>query len=747
MCNRYTYEGKELLGIYNGNVFLGSGSRIDDAITDESIALFTTHFRHETYLQILDLTSSDPANGDYHTDLERKTSVRTLRKCSLPVTSLAICTINQIPCVVIAEWEDDSIRLTFQPFHGEQPRTVKIPATNGGNNVRLEAFVSISVSSNTPGFLVLVCGTRNGLAVSFSLNEHDLGIVSFWCDRLGATPVNIKRDGTVGCGEPLFMTCDSKLYTLKIPVMQDSRLNGEISRDRRAINQVWLTDAMNPSLQQPGVNSIARLLPNISDDTNYDILLVSGSQLLLASLSTQPKAVPRHLPIRGTPTRLLYSRTLRALLVAASVDGRCTLLFIDPETGADLSKPVDKKGVPVQFVSGLGDFNERVFRLLEWSYMKDGKTWYFIVVSTNTGRLLIISTEKEAIKSSGMRMETGPMDESDGKISGGSMMPPMIRHWTRYKFKCAKPVYSVAGFADGLFYCSGNTLYCDILNLAEKKFQTVAQYELPSPALDLIHEDGKIYAITTAHSLEVLELVKEDGGASKIVHTHGDQVTRNALHHRVLGNSPEKLLSLISDKSCSVVGLWATHKTRADTLEPVFEAQLPHSILRFRSGRCRPIWDPTWPTSGKNRITDPDLISNSAGYPEILGLSIDGSLYHFTILDFASWKFLRFLVNLARQSPKICEFTYDQQTLPLEPVSEPKIMMHVDGDLLQRVEENDLQELLRIGKETVEAANIQSMFRELLQEMHGERLDKDAEMSVYIKRAYNDLGFFLRPVL
>jgi hypothetical protein len=724
-------------------------------VTHGKVALFTTHFQYETYLQILDgRMSNDVANMESSSELESEITVRTLRKYSPDVTCLGICSVNQTLCAIVAEWGGNSVGLTFHTLDGRESRTLQIPATYGGNHVPLEAFVSISVTAGAPGFLVLVCGTRNGLAVTLCVSEHDLTIARFWCARIGATPVVIKKNETAGSKNVLFMACDTKLYTLKVPATQETGLEEEISTDGRVINRVWLTDAAHPAAPQLEVSSIARLLPNALDQTNSDVILISGSQLLLANLSTQPKAVPRHFPFGGTPTRLLYSHTLKSLIVAASVHDKCTLVFIDPENGNNLSRPVDKRGRPLEFASGLGELDERVFRLLEWSYMKDGKTWHFIVVCTNTGRLLIMSTEKETVPTRPPQMEAhkavknGEAPDQDKKPNAEKTMAfPGIRYWTRYKFKCPKPVYSVAGFAEGLFYCSGNTLYCDILNLSEKKFETVAQYDLPSPAIDLVHENGKIYASTTAHSLEVLELVKEAGGGSRIIHTHGDQVARNSLHHRVLGSSPESLLNLVSDRACSVVGLWPTRNSRADTLEPVFVAQIPHSIIRFRAGRSRPVWDPTWDLPAKNGTDNHDIVPNSAGYPEVLGLSIDGSIYHFTVLDFPSWKFLRFLVNLAMQSPKICEFTYTQGTLSVEPVSEPKTMMHVDGDILQRIRESDMPELLRVGQESEEAADIQRMFCELLRGIHGDILDEGADMSVYIARAYRTLRFFLRPVV
>ena len=203
-----------------------------------------------------------------------------------------------------------------------------------------------------------------------------------------------------------------------------------------------------------------------------------------------------------------------------------------------------------------------------------------------------------------------------------------------------------------------------------------------------------------------------------------------------------------------MVGLWATHNTKADTLDTVFEAQLPCSIVRFRSGRCRPIWDPIWSSfvqarPGK-RIEVPRLgiIPNSKLHAETLGLSIDGSLTHFTMIDLSAWRFLRFLVNLAMQSPDVCEFTYISDTLTLEPTLAPKSMMHIDGDILRRCVANTcLVELLRIDDETSEAAEIFAKFYELLQVLHGGMLEDGLPSGVYVQQAYDDLDFYLRPLL
>jgi hypothetical protein len=732
---------EDLLRVHEHGNFIGSGDKIDLAVIHGNIVLFTTRIGRTTYLQLVESRLTDPVIEN-SPELQIVENLRNLGRYSANATCLAIGLVAQNICAITAEYDGVSIRLLFQPLNSREPRVLVVPSPYKGAP-HLAAFVSIAVASRSPGHFVLVCGTRNGVLVTLEVEEQSFQIVRSWYDRIGATPAVVKKDEHPSCGNIVFVNCDLKMYALTIPAL-NFRASGPPLRRERKINQIFLTDALNPVIRQPSVNSIARLRPNLSGGTDGGLLVISGFQILLAGLNTQLKAVPRQISIRGSPSRLLYSHHLGCLIVGASVNGKSTLLFIDPDTGEDISRSLDKKdGNPTDFVSGLGNFNERIFRLLEWSYVKGGKTWRFIIVCTNTGKLLVISAEKgETVQSKGTELISNQQHGNK------------IRYWTRHKAKPGAPVHSVAGFDEGLFYCSGEMLYCETLDMTEKRFKRVAEYSLPSPAVNLLFKEGIIYALTAFHSLEILKLEVEwsDDAASandsgfKIIRTHGDQYTRNTLHHKVISQATENPIDLVSDKACSVVGLWATHNTKADTLETVFEAQLPCSILRFRAGRSRPTWDPT-NVSSDERTGYPDMVLNSATYPETLGLSIDGSLFNFTILDFAAWRFLRFLINLAKQSPKVCEFTYTQDPIDLEPAPEPKVMMHVDGDILRRcLDDGSLEELLCVGQETEREAT-RVAFVELLQGLHRGRLEKDVAFDVYVEQAYKDLEFFLRPVL
>lgn len=727
---------------------LGRGTEIAAAVIHKGVAIFTILSGTKTFLQVQNPTVTDVDVSGEVSECQFNTHAQLLGQYADRVTSLALCSVKQELFAIVAEWTGDTIRLTFQPLNGARSRHSIVPKAFGENNLVLEELVSIVASSQGNHCLRLVCGTRNGIVIMLQIDEDTLEITDSICDRVGATPAIVRKDEQLGTKELFFVNSDSKLYALSINEAGTRKSASNSLRRQRTINRVWLTDATDPSRQQPKINSVARLPISTSAGLYNGILLVDGSQLLVAGLSTQEKPVPRRIPIGGTPSRLLYSRTLDALIVGAIVNGKSTILFIDPETGRDISMPFDKtKSIALPWVAGLGNPNERIFRLLEWSYVKDGKSWYFIIVCTSTGRFIMISTEKEDPFQSRSQEKS---DSEEGYFR--STTRPKIRYWTRYRWKCENPIYSAIGFADGIFYCSGKTLHCETLDLAEKKFKPVAQYELPSTAINLTYENGKIYALTTVHSLEVLELVNlgpRGGNLSKFVRTHGDQVTRNSLHNRLIGRSSEHPLQLVSDRECSVFGLWATHNTRADTLEEVFEAELPYSILRFRTGNCRPVWDPIWAArlrSDTNKKSN--TVHTSTGYPEILGMSMEGSLCHFTVLDFATWKFMRFLINLAIQSPHVCEFTYNEHDFSkLQPVTEPKIMMHVDGDILKRcLQDRCLEELLYVS-DTEERAKIEIEFRELLEALHRGQLGRNSSMKDFIDCAYTYLELILRPVL
>lgn len=711
-----------LFEVYENEKFVGFSHRIDLAIIHETRVLFVISTGRKSYLRLVEPEYTSPGSDEPPVHLK----TRTLGEYSQRSTCLSLGMISQQTYAITSERENGKMMLVLRPLDSDGTRVIEVPSHHTLADAT-EAFVSIFVLQGSIGHFVVVCGSRNGLVVTLEVNASSFEIERLWYDWIGFSSVVMEENDGSTSKDMVFARCDSKLFAVTTP----KRTSGDTSRRLipRSISQVYLTDALKPLPQQPPINGLARLRPNLVDGSNGGLLLISGSQLLLASLNAQVTAVPRYLPIKGSPSRILYSPHLQCLVVASIVDGKSTLLMIDPETGDDLSMPSEKKdGKAVDFVPGLGNFNERIFRLIEWPYVKEGKTWMFIIVCTNMG-LVILSTQKlDSVRSTSLNR---PRDRR-------------IRYYTVHKVKRGTPIYSVTGFDDGLIYCSANTIYVDTLDMNEKKFKRKAQCVLPSPAVNLTKTLNQIYALTAAHSLEILGLVPsrsekhhEGAGISSynIIRKHCDQVTRDALHHQTLTDHFLTPIELISDKNCSVAGLWRRENTVADTLETVFEGQLPCSVLRFRSGNTRPLWNTKAYHMGDNFYS---------GYPESLGISIDGSLLSFTVLTAEAWRILKFIETLYRKSPTIWEDTSDELLTLLD--TSPKLSKQVDGDILRKcIDGGYLEELLRYGQDTEQAAKIQAQFTRLLIDLHEEFGERD--IIACISQAYMDIDFFLRPVL
>lgn len=748
----HTYTADQLLDVRSEGVLLGCGGSIFSSAIGGRVVIFTTYLDQSVWLQLLDLEdTSTSMQVDSGAAAAPKGCVRTIGQFSSNVSGLNIATVNSVLCAIVAEQSYESFTLSFVPLLEGETKVVSIPPTYGNKKTRLEGIVSIAISPDVPGHILLLCGTRNGVLIILELDRGTLKVITSRYYRIGATSAVVTIDEHIE--DLFFVNCGSKLYAIRPEMSKGSAFSPRRWLHQTQIHQVWLCDNARPEYHAPKINSTARIRPSVSGGIGGSMLFVAGSQLLIARLSMQPKAVPRHLVIECTPTRLLYSSALQVLVVAASLNGKSTLLFFDPDTGCNLSEPIDQKTkAPIDFVSGLGNISERIFRLFEWTFEKGKMKWYYIIVATSSGRVLVICIEN--LDQFREQMQKASRREHDGDRGKGVEMPK-IRYFLKHKFKGRDDATAAVGYPDGIIWSHGNLVLVEALNVTEKKFETIGKYRLPSPAINLSYENGKIYVLTKLHSLEILQMVPGPDGL-EITRTHGDPLGRAALHHTIIDQPTSRPIHLISDKMTSLVGLWPTENTKADTLEPVFEAQLPYSVLRFRVGRCRPIWDPFWTSTGRamhstDQIMSLEDLPNAASRTETLGLSMNGSLSHYTILDAATWEFLRFLIDLAIRSPKVCEFTYKDFPVPLGvvgPVTDPKIMMHIDGDILRRcLELRVLEDLLRLGTKTQEARMVFSRFLQLLETLHLGTLPKNAAPLLYVEQAYADLAFLLRPVL
>ncbi|KAK3318348.1 mono-functional DNA-alkylating methyl methanesulfonate N-term-domain-containing protein [Apodospora peruviana] len=587
------------------------------------------------------------------------------------------------------------------------------------NHTEMEPIASIVCADNT--FLL---GTRSGevLTLAYVANDFVIDVQKFGMTTAYITSSRAHYAKSID--PTVFVCCDTNLVMMQPTPSYSSSPGSTPCPVNFQPFQVWPVDNNNLAAPAPPVDfGVAADLP--SDGCNFTkILMVSGSKLLLARLHHKPGAVHRQIPIEGRPTRLIYSPTLQCLVSAVTKDDRPTLMFIDPDTGEDIGRPTDKTGNRVDHIGGLGKLGDSIFGLTEWRFRRERGVWDFLLVATRAGRLVVLSTEK-------------------GEPRNGGLRP--IRYWTTFLHKePGLPIYSVVGHDDGLVYCAGNTIHWYVLNTETKRLNRLKSFDLSCPVTSLQVVNGEVLALTIRDSLVTVEHSLEESGPTGL--SHADPKPRTAVHMiEVAGTQPEETLggiTLVSDQEGGVGGLWVPWQTPQKDCEPVFEAELPSSIRRFRLGRTRPTWGNALHTPRYGRLVS--TVDDS----DILGISLDGSMYHFTLLNMDIWRVLRLIQNIALTSPDLYPFTYqrvaDMAEFDPEPKAEKGLEMQVDGDMLKRcLDQRALQGLL---SHPCHAARFMELLDQLEEGKHTAQLSSagSSKMEDYVLLTYEIIEYFLQ---
>ncbi len=501
-------------------------------------------------------------------------------------------------------------------------------------------------------------GTRGGDGLTLVLDESGK-LVAANVERFGVTVAHTILVNDPFNGPSVLTTCDGR-------VCLQSRLD-ERKAAFKLTNMVWVVDAADTSKVSPFITNASVLqggLPGRKDKTQ--ILFTSRTRLMLAELHPQPGPVQRILPLCGTPVRVIYSHMLGCLVVAVNdLENKTTLQFLDADTGEDISMPTDKSGQSVEFVAGLGKAGDQILGLGEWHYERDGDKWVFLLVSTKRGRSIVLSTARIEAEAEGQRAR--------------------IKYWTRYKKpRMGQPVYSVVGWNNSMFSCVGSTIFWDKIETEERRLNTYRTFELSSFATSLRIVNRKLIALTDHDSLEIID-IREGNEGDMSLH-HADSESRAAVHAIEIGTTIadgelDTSLLLVSDRNSTAAGLWVPWRQPGRDCSVVFEAELPVSVRRFARGRTRPSWQQA------RRDVRYGLVPSTPDAAEILGVCLDGSMQHFTLLSIPIWRILRLVQKLALGSPLLYPYIYDEwrvEDVDTEPLPHDRAAMHVDGDMLQR---------------------------------------------------------------
>lgn len=502
---------------------------------------------------------------------------------------------------------------------------------------------------------------------------------------------------------------------------------------------VWLTDAHEPHLPSPTINSVARL-QGISDYSDSTWAMVAGEHILITELQPHPAPIPRYLPIKGTPLGILYSERLQALVTVIVKRGVPSLHFLDPITGADLSHPTrrvsdqdDEQHVDVDYITSLGSSKIKIASLLNWRYKNKGNLYEWFVIlarsGNNQGRLVVVSAEQEEIVTH----------------TGASRR---IRFWTQFsrKIKDGSPQ---SGTTDdnGLFLNFDKTLEYHVIE--DKKVRTAMTFDLPSPATSLEVVDGLLHVLTTHHSLVILDYTSDAAlKTHRMVQIYTDGFARNGLHSIDVGSftgveEPQQLI-LMSNLMCGVYGLWSPGpSSNTSNLQSAFRANLMRSIKKFVHGHTRPRWTRDRPRYG--------LLQSRPDRHDILGLAVDGSLTQFSILPEHVWELLRYVQDLAmasKESHLIPRAYNSTNSLQLDTNFIAKNKMHVNGDILQRCLETKVLE--RIASTPGQLVKLQKLLVELdpiMDKASFPMLNELDETCLAYEYTYSILEYYLSPAL
>ncbi|KAK5624913.1 hypothetical protein RRF57_000629 [Xylaria bambusicola] len=657
------------------------------------------------------------------------------------VTALSIATFSFGICILVGISQKDSSTLAIFPIQRDEhemqtptsgqrePIFLTLREGKDAEYMTVNAVTSITCVGNDN----IVVGMRNGEALTICpadncQPEHSFKVIR--TNRFGMSPAYVFTGPVLATGPSSLVCNDTGLAIMKEPIENPKQGCFE------QIFQVWLTDANEPHLSSPTVHSVTGLHQIPGYDSSA-WAMISGPRIYITELQPYPEPVPRYLPLGGTPKVVLYSEPLDALATVVMENGVYSLHFFDPATGIDLSRPTRKilnsgdEYADVDYITYLGTSDIKIASLLTWRYVHDGYTyeWFVILARSreNQGLLLVVSAEKE----------------KEAAI-GNTETPRRIRFWTRIYKKFKDELRSGTTDENGLFVNFGTTI--EYYAIQDKKFKYAMSYELPSPATSLEVVDGHLHALTTHHSLVILDYKSETAITSeRMIRLHTDELSRNGLASISISLPTtierQQRLSLVSDPMCGVYGLWPPSKNmRTTNLQLIFQAHLGASIRKFVHGLSQPPWIQDQPRYARlRRLPAKD---------SILGLAIDGSVTQISILDEDAWQLLEFIQNqlllaLEESYPTLHDCVEDPR---LYTALIPATKGHVNGDVLQDCVEN--RSLAQVVSNSQKLAELQELLAPFgLDNTEMENLSTTDSTLLIYQYTYDLLNYYLASAI
>ena len=482
-----------------------------------------------------------------------------------------------------------------------------------------------------------------------------------FCERIqiGSTTATVATDNTRN--SRAIILCEQKLRCVEYSINASFKAQVPAS-----LNNIWLTDSDQAWFHQGNILAVTQ---GSSGFTQGLLLCVERSQIQMARIagSSEPGMVPRHIHIKGTPTAALYSQRLKKLVVlfyqiiitpAIQRNGtritpnhrsfKYETIIIDPDVES-IGQCLEE-GNDIAFNPAFtGNPGEEFVGVSEW-FPNDGKGLHhmFVVLpsqSESNGRILFFAASERGLD-------------------------------FKREFEEGAPIRALAPYGpNSLIYCCGGDLCLLTLDVrAGKSSGKILQpfkLGLGAEGLHISTNEPLVYVTTDKNGLLVFKTEE-----NKLVPHLSGEGERIGLHHLTI---PKLSLTITSQKDSTISGLWEPSTSTG------FEATLPGSITRFPQIR-RPSWQNLFGIERSLAASEP-----------IMGISTNGAVYQFEILDEHSRSLLRFIQNMAMRDRRVCPFgdEFLFRSRHLDPCLNRRANLHVDGDILRRLLDRDAENTLR----------------------------------------------------
>ena len=552
-----------------------------------------------------------------------------------------------------------------------------------------------------------LCGLRDGSIYVVALNPSDPNV---FCEE----SIRPFSQSTVKLIQP---PDDSSIaYAMSGP---DICLVSWDGRNISSLNtqNAWISDKLNPELSQGSVVAAthmpaAHLLS--SPDLADSLVMISGDEFLVTSLERAPGAVPRQIPVSGTPNRLIYSERQRCIVSSSICYGVRSFPSSHPH-----SKPEERRQTwpVIDFIPSRNTAppfsyemqpGERIYSLLEWSFkLSEDKTYSFILAG-------------------------GSYQKSSGAERGRiTFLQPINKNWTIESVKEGRcinfdlPVYAMALFSENtIIACVGYNIRVIRFSEENRKWEHVcAPFKLATVGIHVSVSFWNIFVSTMQDSLVCLSLIESSSTDAATSHYNMELVVQSMapraetlLSHLVPSTKDTKEslmnndIALMSTKYGQLIGLQTKvgeKQRHANSADLIFEAHLPRSLIKLRQCNIHPRWKPEPPIGV--------IVDN------VIGCSADGTLTGIALLDEHLWRRLSWLQRLCEWSEELSAHSYkepvysvsdgtyarEERLMPigLSANRRDEIVMrtgrtklgdgHIDGDVLSRMLKKGDTEVLR----------------------------------------------------